>query len=515
MRWPAAIRARVSRRSLGRRLILSFAGVALFTMVVLGAILLPLLGNYYARSEVSYLEAGADEVARLLSGIDWTTVAAEGGQTGSPGSGLAQTPGSKTAEAVRQAQAVALSTQLRIEVYAPDGSLLVDTGSPQGIDPTGLAIRDEAGAERDGEGDSRPKDREHDGELPGLLGGGLLSGDQTSGAPRSDRSVETQLTSGGAALATIRVSEAPAYGSAALRSVLVGWLLAGVAAVILAAVVGWVSSRYLTRPLHAITTASDKMARGDLTVRADVRRSDEIGSLAGSFNAMAAQMQHTVTALQRFVADAAHELGTPLTALETDLELAQAQTNPADQQQLIARAMQQAERLERLSGNLLRLSRLEAGGLRESLQVVDVVPLIRDMADAMASRAEQSGLEFSLELPSDPVPARIHADKLRTAIDNLVDNALKFTPRGGRVVIGAAATAGGALIWVEDTGIGIPPEDMDGLFGRFHRGRNAAAYPGSGLGLAIVQATVELHGGHVRAESRPGRTRFELTLPAV
>jgi len=492
---------------------LSYAGVALFAVIALGVILIPLLDSYYARSEGSYLQAGAERAAAYLSEIDWGAVAAEVKDAGAADSG-ASTPGADTTAAIRQARAVALSTQLRIEIYSADGSLLVDTGSPESIDPAGLVTV--------GDGDKEPgrdphhsKDRGDDDGLPGLLGGGLLSGAQTSGVPRSDRSVETQLAGGDAIVATVRVSEAPAYGAAALRSALVGWLLAGVAAVILAAIVGWASSRHLTRPLRAITVASDKMAQGDLTVRAEVRRSDEIGSLAGSFNAMAGRMQHTVAALQRFVADAAHELGTPLTALEADLELAQTQTDPADQQRLIERAMRQAERLERLSGNLLRLSRLDAGGLWESFQVVDLVSLVKEMADGIASRAEQAGIEFSLELPSDVVWARIHADGLRVAIDNLVDNALKFTPEGGRVVLGAAAGAGGATIWVGDTGVGIPSEDMDALFTRFHRGRNAAAFPGSGLGLAIVQATMELHGGGVRAESRPGLTRFELSLPRL
>jgi len=352
---------RITHMPLGRRLVLSFAGVALFTMVVLGAILVPLLSNYYARSETSYLQAGVDRAAQYLSQVDWAAVAAEVGAAGAAGSGSGQL-GADASAALRQARAVALSTQLRIEVFAPDGTLLVDTGSPQSIDPGGVA--DSAvGDGKPGRGSGRAGDRGDDDELPGLLGGGLLSG-ETSGGPRSDRSFEATLSKDDAAVATIRVSEAPAYGAAAVRSALVAWLLAGIAAVVLAAVVGWASSRRLTRPLRAITAASDRMAQGDLTVRADVSRSDEIGGLAGSFNAMATQTQHTVTALQRFVADAAHELGTPLTALEADLELAQTQTDPADQQRLIGRAMRQAERLERLSGNLLRLSRLDAGSLR-------------------------------------------------------------------------------------------------------------------------------------------------------
>ena len=99
---------------------------------------------------------------------------------------------------------------------------------------------------------------------------------------------------------------------------------------------------------------------------------------------------------------------------------------------------------------------------------------------------------------------------LRAAIENLVDNALKFTPSGGSVTLGAAAEDRQALIWVEDSGIGIPPEDVAALFSRFHRGRNAAAYPGSGLGLAIVEATMELHGGKASVTSSPAGSRFEL-----
>jgi signal transduction histidine kinase len=500
-------RSRFARISLSRRLPLSFAGVALFTMIVLGAILLPVLSGHYTRSEASYLQAGAQRAATDLAKVDWSAVAAE--------KASGSTSGTETSTANQQAKIVALSNQLHIEVFSPDGTLLVDSGSPGDIDPSEV-VENQGGKNSDPDSESTSDEDESSGHgLPSPIGSGLFGHQHAGGMPRSDRSMETQLTSNGSVVATLRSSEGPAYGAAVLRSTLIGWLLAGVAAVILAALLGWASSQKLTKPLLAITAASDRMARGDLTVRAEVRRSDEIGSLAGSFNTMAAQMQHTISALQRFVADAAHELGTPLTALEADLELAQAQDDPAGQQRLIGRALQQAERLERLSTNLLRLSRLDTGSLRASLEVTDIVPLIRGMADAIASRADQAGVEFSLDLPQEPVSARIHADGLRTAIDNLVDNALKFTPEGGSVVLGASRTPTGARIWVEDTGIGIPPEDMDGLFGRFHRGRNAAAYPGSGLGLAIVQATMELHGGRVRAESRPEATRFELTLPPV
>jgi signal transduction histidine kinase len=502
------LRARVGRVSLGKRLPASFAGVALLTMLVLGAILVPLLGNYYARSEVSYLQAGAERAVRDLSAVDWAAVAAEVSAAGGA------TTGGASADARRRTQAVALATQLRIQVVGPDGTLLVDSGSVNAIDPAGIVQgRDDDGTGRDGDPSSEGEHSRHG--LPSPLGGGLFGGPQTEDGPRSERTTETPLTGDGRVIATVRLSEGPAYGSTALQSTLVAWLVAGVAAVLLAALVGWMASRRLTRPILAITAASDSMAHGDLAVRAKVDRADEIGSLAGSFNTMADKMQHTVSGLRRFVADAAHELGTPLTALEADLELAQDQGDEAERSRLIGRAMRQAERMDRLSNDLLRLSRLDTGTMQPPMEAMDLVPLVRQMADSVASRAEQAGIEFMLDLPSHEMRAKAHADELRTAIGNLLDNALKFTPSGGSVRLGTGTECGNAVIWVEDTGIGILPDDMGGLFGRFHRGRNVSAYPGSGLGLAIVQATMEAHSGTVAVESSANGSRFELRLPLL
>jgi signal transduction histidine kinase len=510
MNFLARLRGRVGRVSLRRRLPLSFAAVALLTMLVLGAILAPLLGHYFARSEASYLAGGADLAVENLAQVDWTGVAAESAATGE--TTVDGSLGSKTAYAVRWTQAVALSTQLRIQVFSPEGTLLVDSGPVGSIDPTGI-VRDSEGHDS-GPDPTSPGEEPSRHGLPNPLGEGLFSGEKTGDGPRSSRATEAQLTADGQVVATVRVSEGPAYASAALRSTLIAWLVAGVTAVLLAALVGWLTSRRLTRPLLAITAASDSMAHGDLTVRAKVDRLDEIGSLAGSYNSMADKMQHTVAALRRFVADAAHELGTPLTALEGDLELAQSQTSEAERTRLITRAMEQAERIDHLSTGLLRLSRLDAA-VTTPVEELDLVLLVREVVDSIASRAEQSGIDLTLDLPSHEVRIKAHGDGLRTAIGNLIDNAVKFTPDGGSVTVGVKTERGDAVIWVEDTGIGIPPEDMDGLFGRFHRGRNASAYPGNGLGLAIVQATMDLHGGTITAESPGSGSRFELRLPPL
>jgi signal transduction histidine kinase len=133
--------------------------------------------------------------------------------------------------------------------------------------------------------------------------------------------------------------------------------------------------------------------------------------------------------------------------------------------------------------------------------------------DAVASRADQADVALNTDFPATDVLVIGDADRLQTAIGSLLDNALKFTPTGGVVLIGIRSDAQLGRLWVSDTGIGIPQGDMPGLFERFHRGRNATAYAGSGLGLAIVRATAEIHGGTVHAESSGAGSWFELTLP--
>jgi signal transduction histidine kinase len=299
----------------------------------------------------------------------------------------------------------------------------------------------------------------------------------------------------------------------ALLNVVQAWLLASLLGVTVAAFAGLLVSAWLVRPLRALTVASDRMARGDLAVRAEVDRPDEVGQLARSFNAMAARVEDTVTSLRRFVGDAAHGIGTPLTALQADLDLAEAHARDPDERRLLARAREQSDRLGDVSAGLLRLSRLETSDTLSPPERLDLILLARHVADAFASRADQAEVELRLDLPNGEVPVTGHGELLRTAVGDLLDNALKFTPRGGTVTLGLRAEAGTARLWVADTGIGIPASDLPAVFDRFHRGGNAAAYEGSGLGLAIVRATAELHGGAARVESSDAGSRFEMTLP--
>jgi signal transduction histidine kinase len=227
---------------------------------------------------------------------------------------------------------------------------------------------------------------------------------------------------------------------------------------------------------------------------------------------MAERNETTVVSLRRFVADAAHEIGTPLTALEADLELAEKAATTDDERRLVTRALGQARRLESLSQGLLRLSRIEAGESGE-LEPVDVAALVREAIDGIASRAEQAELTLEVGAIASTLPVMAEHAKLQVVFENLLDNAVKFTPAGGTISVSAVAEGSDAVVTIADTGVGIPIAEQEVVFSRFHRARNVAAYPGNGLGLAIVSATVERFGGLVGFESSEAGTRFEVRLP--
>jgi len=293
-----------------------------------------------------------------------------------------------------------------------------------------------------------------------------------------------------------------------VEAALQGFLVAGLTIGGFSLLIGLVLSRGISRPLVDLTKATRAMSAGDLSARVPVRYhyQGEARELAVAFNRMTGQVEETIVTLRRFVSDAAHEIHTPLTALRTNLELAL-------DDEFVQRAQTQVERLEMLAEGLLNLSRIEAGTLAEAHAPVALIPLVQEVSELYASWAEQAGLTFDLTLPEISVTVQGDEAQLQRALGNLLDNALKFTPAGGTVSVGLCQEGEWAELWVEDTGIGIPKDDLPHLFSRFHRGRNAAAYPGSGLGLAIVKAIVEAHGGRVRGENVEGGARFTMWLP--
>jgi signal transduction histidine kinase len=464
----------VHTHSLRLKLALTYAGMALLTALILGGILLAVLGNYYSRAEKSYLRASAELIADE------------------------PLPFTGQAALTEWAQSAALTTDTRVRVFDAGGVLVADSGSPTALDADALLHRDlgEGRGHRDRSG------------LPNPLGGGLFGSSRDS---RSQRTLDMPISGGSGEY--VQLSEAPASGSDALLSAAEAWVLAAALAVALAALAGYLVSARISRPVVALTEASDRMAEGDLGARAPVAGRDEVGRLGESFNGMAARVESTVKSLRRFVADAAHEIGTPLTALQADLELAERKATGDDERRLVDRALVQTHRLGTLSDNLLQLSRLEAGEPAGRRERVDLATVAREAADSVASRAEQAGIELSLAIAETPMMVAVERARLQTVLGNLLDNALKFTPEGGRVTIGALSQDGAAVVTVTDTGVGIPADEQRDIFGRFHRARNVSAYPGNGLGLAIVKAAVEGSGGTVSFTSSEAGTEFRLALP--
>ncbi|MEM7116220.1 MAG: HAMP domain-containing sensor histidine kinase [Chloroflexota bacterium] len=311
----------------------------------------------------------------------------------------------------------------------------------------------------------------------------------------------------------IELSGGPSYGNDVVNSVTAAWFISSAIAVLLAAFIGWRMSRRLTKPVIALTDATALMAEGELATRVDIQRDDEIGVLANAFNEMAGQVETTVDTLKRFVADAAHELNTPLTALRNSLDLAVMEESVEGQQALVKHGRLQVERLEALTKGLLNLSRLEAEPTLNRTATFDLTNMLLKTNEQFASQAEQANLTLHIDVPNAPIYVTGNKMQIHQAIGNLIDNAIKFTPEGGTVTLQLTQEEQWLTLAVSDTGIGIPDADLPHLFSRFHRGRNTAAYPGSGLGLAIVKAVAKAHGGTVAASNRAQGAMIQLFLP--
>lgn len=325
----------------------------------------------------------------------------------------------------------------------------------------------------------------------------------------------------GERLGYVQLAEGQAYGAPILRGIRLALAGGVAAAVVLAVVVGLLWARQINRPLAALGAAAERMAAGDLAARAPAGRRDEFGQLARRFNGMAERLQTTVEqlkaeqeTLRRFIADASHELRTPLTALKSlnTVLLGAPDLAHGPHAGMMQAGTQQIERLDALTQGLLDLSRLDTELSPGDLICEDLRPLLGRAAAAFRPLMAEKGLELTVDFPAVPALARHDPVYLRRAVDNLLGNALKFTPPGGRVALALERAGGELCVSVTDTGPGIPTDELARIFDRFFRGRAAAGTEGSGLGLAIVQAVARAHSGRVTVDCSEG-CRFTLHLP--
>jgi two-component system, OmpR family, sensor histidine kinase BaeS len=288
---------------------------------------------------------------------------------------------------------------------------------------------------------------------------------------------------------------------------------AGLAA-LLALLIGLGVARRITRPVTRLIAVTRAMASGDRTVRAGgIRAPGELRELAMAFDQMAATLDRQDQLRRDLVADVAHELRTPVAVLQAGHEAlldGVAEPTPAE----LTSLRDEVLRLARMVDDLQTLAAADAAALQLALRPADLAEIAAAAADSLARRFEAAGLTLDRDLA--PVPVRADQRWLHQVITNLLTNALKFTPQGGRVTIETARAGAGAVLRVSDTGVGIPDEDLPHIFDRFWRGHRADQISGSGIGLAIAAELARAHGGELTARSQPGAgAELTLTLPAA
>jgi heavy metal sensor kinase len=295
--------------------------------------------------------------------------------------------------------------------------------------------------------------------------------------------------------------------------------LAGPLALITALVGGYFLARRALAPVDRMTAEAGTITAAHLNRRLQVgKHGDELDRLALTLNGMIARLERSFEETRRFTADAAHELRTPLAVIHNAAEVALSSPHEANEnRRFFEDILEEEERLKRLTEQLLFLCREDAGLLPEVRQPVSLEMIVRQAAEPMGELASANGLTLTVGNLS---PCRVVGDPdgLRRLLFNLLDNAIKYTPEGGRVEVQCETQNGCADLIVTDTGIGIPSEHVPHIFERFYRVDPARSREagGTGLGLSICRVIAESHGGTIRLESNAGQgTRVVVTLPLL
>lgn len=517
-------------KSLRTQLPLSYAGIALITTTLIGAVSLFVIWNYYHGLEKAYLSSNLRGTVNSVMSI------VEENQIDDPGT-LAQ----YSDVFQNQTKITAFLVQSRMRILDADRNVIADSGSPsdswnitipkpknadnkQPIDSSNsseFTSGDQQSFSLQRSEDISPQD--NGGKAPPYsiqanpaMFGFLLQDTLIEEGKRSSIVLEEPFNNAdGTVLGYIELSESPAYGQRILMNVLKGWGIASLVGLVVSITFGWIMSRKLTKPLIQLEEVANEMKNGNYEIRSPVFAPQELASLSGTFNQMAEHIQNSIQTLRQFVSDAAHEIRTPLTSLRADLNLALVENTLKKSKPLVQRSLEQVERLDQLSHDLLDLSKLESNNGELQFTGIELGNLLAEISEIYASAAEQAGVQFQLNLPGETI--RVWGDKnqLTRAVGNLLDNAVKFTSAGGYVNLSLSRDGKFASIEVEDDGIGIPLDEQAHLFSRFHRGKNTQRFPGSGLGLAIAKAIVNSHHGEIGLRQDAKRKVFFISLPLL
>lgn len=302
-----------------------------------------------------------------------------------------------------------------------------------------------------------------------------------------------------------------------LQSVWWQFLLAGAIAAIIALLLARWLARGMTQPLRDMASAAKRLEVGDYAIRVRTDRRDEVGQLAAAFNRMSGELEQVERSRRDLVANVSHELKTPIAAISAHLENLMDGVERPDPETLQV-MLAQTDRLARLVDQLLDLSKLESGEMPLDRTDVEVERLIEQVLSEIEVASAGKHVRVARTIPADLPAIEADAERVHQVLYNLVDNAVRFTPEGGAVTVSAHRHDGSVEITVADTGVGIEQEHLPRLFERFYRADPARSRGdgGTGIGLAIARSVVEAHGGHIRAESFPGRgSTFIFDLPVA
>lgn len=349
--------------------------------------------------------------------------------------------------------------------------------------------------------------------------------DDFSGAPTLFAAAPIQQ--GSEILGIVQMSKPMQVVTAPAQRLLSTIVAAGIVAVLVSIALSVWISRQLVRPVLRLEEAAMATAQGDLTQQVPVQTSDELGALARAFNYMVRELRTMLDQQRAFVANASHELRSPLTNIVLRIEAIRSLgEEEADiSERYLEEIELEADRLTRLANALLDLSHLESDRSPLPLEATDLAPLLQNVAAIMQLRARTVGISLEAALPAALPAVAIHPEQIEEAILNLLDNAIKYTAPGGMVNLSAAVEGRTLRVTVADTGAGIPSEDLPHIFDRFYRvdkarsrakGGQSGMGSGAGLGLSIVKQIVEQNHAEIQVESAPGKgTTFVVSFPLM
>jgi signal transduction histidine kinase len=294
------------------------------------------------------------------------------------------------------------------------------------------------------------------------------------------------------------------------------YLLWGAAlAIAIALILTFLFSRRILSPIRTLSSTAIKLGKGDFSQRVQIKNRGEVGELANTFNSMADDLERTEKLRRNMVADIAHELRTPLSNVSGYLEAIRDDVIKPDPS-TIASLSEEVDLLSRLVDDLQELALVDAGELKLNRLPEDLLLLIQQAVKAVQTRVLSKGLQIGIDVPEMIPPVNIDYHRISQVLRNLLENAIKYTPDGGKITVSAVKQGKFICISVADNGEGIPAEDLPNMFERFYRVDKSRARRagGSGLGLTIVKRLVESHGGTVSVQSELGKgSRFSFTLP--